>query len=535
MIPFYTRIVLGIIWSVCFKYSLLFSQNINSAKKVDYRHHSALKILDRLYSTSGYQNSKKPKLSIVNSTKFAASYNPITNTIKLEEKLYKICADLGKDSVHALAYVIAHELSHSIAKSVPGENNNSNFIQLGFTHNVIEQDELNADVQGGFLCYLAGYDPSKVVDPLIDRIYSHYKLNLFQKNTYPSKSLRKQSLRLMMEKVEGLIQVFETAFILTIQSEYQLAEECYKYILNNYKGAEIYNNLGVTKAYLAMTQFFDDSDVYSYPFELDINSSLYKIRLSRGNLSYENIIMRKKILNSALELFKQAFSLNAENQQAQVNIMSCLNLMGEPKAAIRFFDSIYLDKTSLMTNDEESQKILLVLGISYALTGSDECKPYFNTCIQSGTLPIQQFAINNLEIASKTKKIIKTDQVNCPIEDKFILKYSYFGPIKSNSSKTLVLNNRADPLKLNYISIKNQSFIQLTNSLGTMISISRKSGNDTDRLNLSAVVKTAGGKPNLNYVPGFPNQYLQCESSNILYKLNRQGSVLERIKFERLY
>lgn len=93
-----------------------------------------------------------------------------------------------------------------------------------------------------------------------------------------------------------LYQLFECANILIIQAEYKLADLCYRYILKKYQGAEIYNNLGLVSLYLAFELHDEEKDYYAYPFELDLNSNLTKIKRARGPISEEDRIIRKGTL-----------------------------------------------------------------------------------------------------------------------------------------------------------------------------------------------------------------------------------------------
>ncbi|MEO6191016.1 MAG: hypothetical protein ABIO44_12315, partial [Saprospiraceae bacterium] len=367
--------------------------NANSIKG-DYRVQVLEGILNKLFDASTYSERHKPGISISKSSTLAASYIPSKNMICIEKKLYRICTKLDKDSIQALAFIISHELSHVFQKLNYNKSEFESFTNI--KSNSLENEELEADVQATFICYLAGYNLGNVLDKLMDEIYFGYNLELKGSGIYPSKSLRKKSTEIMLVKADELIQLFEVSHILHIESEFELADFCYKYILKKYRGPEIYNNLGVSLALQAMQLYNKDVDIFSYPFELDINSNLYKVKESRGDLSSENSLLRENLLEQAQDYFRKSLSLNPTYLPAVVNIICCLNLRGNPMEALKQYQSLKFDANYLKRNKSEMAKLNLALGISYALIGNDECRNYFNECMRSEFTNIQNQANANL-------------------------------------------------------------------------------------------------------------------------------------------
>lgn len=302
------------------------------------------RILGRLYESSGYRNFPIPKVVLVRSGEIAASYSYSGNLIKFEEKLYQICRSFGRDSMSAMAFILSHELYHAIEKSETNEQGELSFLEHSMTGFSQALSEENADIWGSFLCYLAGFDPSGIFEKLFEKIYESYRLAEITAAQYPSLEERKKCIRVMLDRVDELILIFELGLVLNIGSEFELAEHCYKHILQFYKGPEIYNNLGITKAYQAMSTYGISLDRYYYPFELDLNSKLYNIAKCRGERTAEDLFLRHKILEQALGYFHKALEINRDYLPGYSNVLSCLNLMDRPQEAIRFFDSLRLQR-----------------------------------------------------------------------------------------------------------------------------------------------------------------------------------------------
>lgn len=114
--------------------------------------------------------------------------------IIMDEEVYDLCTKFGKDSLHAIASLIGHELAHHFEK----HSWCSSFSYLlGEETEVVKtlkkasseqrlSYEAQADEYGGFYGYLAGYKTYDITPKLLESIYSYYKMPE-RISGYPSK------------------------------------------------------------------------------------------------------------------------------------------------------------------------------------------------------------------------------------------------------------------------------------------------------------------------------------------------------------
>ena len=94
---------------------------------------------------------------------YIASFNPDKIQVVLDEKAYDICVSFGKDSLNALAALLAHELIHYYEKHDWSRHfamNNENLEtarQLERMGDGLKQ-ETEADNLGGFMAFSVGYN-----------------------------------------------------------------------------------------------------------------------------------------------------------------------------------------------------------------------------------------------------------------------------------------------------------------------------------------------------------------------------------------
>src|ERR1035437_5534600 len=128
-----------------------------------------------------------PELELLPNTsqdKIIAQYYAIpTPVIKIDEKLFDICMDMGADSLNALSIIMSHELAHyyndhnwcsdfafavrntPIGKNIKSESKGDKIIH-----------EKEADNFGLYHSCIAGYHPFNIYDRLLVKIYAAYKL-----------------------------------------------------------------------------------------------------------------------------------------------------------------------------------------------------------------------------------------------------------------------------------------------------------------------------------------------------------------------
>ncbi len=483
---------------------------------------SVYQIYDQLYITSGFNELQKPNLLIVKSSSKAAAYNSLTHIISIEEKALQICRTLGKDSVSAMAYLIAHELSHAFDQI--STNESSNFITDQQITKSEEIEEMQADIKGAFLCVLSGFNIEKTIPKLIDKIYKHYRLSDSKSSGYPAKLNRLNSYRQMLAKVNQLIILYESSNLLNLQEEHELAREGYNLILDSYRGPEIYNNIGLTELLESMNWYHNKWDRFVYPLAIDINSALYKAKNSRGELSIENELLRNSKLKKAYAKFQVAHQLNQSYQPAWINIISCLNMMGRPEQALKFIDSLSISSNLKQSGNEESQKLKLAIGITYSLLGRNESKEYFDQCLNSNYIQVSYMAHINLSFINQDP--LKNNR-NIPCISASVSGVSTSTKVKLE--RQWILNSTDNRISFSFHRQPQISSMLISGQLGPVLNLYRSKYVPQKNEFIPDRSKFSLGDPNILYMTNTQGEYIKCRSSDIIYRFDRTGKLIEKI------
>ncbi len=188
---------------------------------------------------NAYGNPKTPPelelLPNASQDKIIAQYyaNP-TPVIKIDEKLFDICMDMGADSLNALSIILSHELAHyyndhnwcsdfafavrntPVGKKIKSESKEDKIIH-----------EKEADNFGLYHSCIAGYHPFNIYDKLLDKIYAAYKLPDSMPD-YPTKDIRKEIGKQAQERITKLYPEFTTGKAAIIRGDYDTAIQCFK-------------------------------------------------------------------------------------------------------------------------------------------------------------------------------------------------------------------------------------------------------------------------------------------------------------------
>ncbi|MEP7195875.1 MAG: hypothetical protein ABI851_05105 [Saprospiraceae bacterium] len=341
---------------------LLFSQNVNFAEKV----------LINLYNANGNKIISRPKLEITDDKKNAAQFLRMQNTIRISDKLISICKSFGKDSSAALALCIGHELAHAYQLDLLISE--TSFLAYDKSERSDAQHEEAADIGGGFMAYLAGYKTLDLVEPLLDKLYTEFKLKSDLKG-YPTLEDRKLTSKKVKDVVVNLIQLYELANSLTAIDKYDYALDCYESILQRYKGREIYNNIAVNYALLAMNINAGNKNQYIYPIELDWETRLKKLSKSRGELPTTNeTLMRNEYLKKSIEYLEEAKKMDQNFNSADLNLM-CVNILATKSSEVINTINKHFESTDhyLQADDlKKTTQLNLALAIAYASEGQNE-------------------------------------------------------------------------------------------------------------------------------------------------------------------
>lgn len=294
-----------------------------------YKFAVAQKVFDDLLRARGDFRLQKPTLVLNRKEGDVASFIPDKVLIILDEKAYDVCVSFGKDSLNALAALLAHEMihyyeNHDWNRHFARENENLETARR--LENLEEglKQEAQADYLGGFMAFSVGYNTYGIMPKLLVKIYESYD----RPNDlpgYPSLNDRLKMVDGAMAQLQALQIVFETANLLTILEQYADAAVYYKHILQTFQGREIYNNAGVN-ATLAALALSDAAEVpYVYPLELDPKSRLFGLKSN----DKEKAQQRAGLLNLALDYFEKARILDENYAPSYLNKACVLAIQGE--------------------------------------------------------------------------------------------------------------------------------------------------------------------------------------------------------------
>lgn len=323
--------------------------------------------------------------------------------IQLEVKALEVCNSFGADSESAMAFLLAHELTHYYEKhgwrSSFAEDFKDLKVSSTLINNTVDEaaNETEADYLGGFLTYSAGYGLFDKGSVVIQNLYKAYGLKDLLPG-YPSLVDRQKLSQRTAEKIKSLVDVFEMANLLTAIGNYTEAYEYYRYILVDYQSREIYNNLGVTALMDALQRFKTDELKYRYPIELDLEST--------GNKGQDDQNPRTILLQKAILQFDAAISLDPDYAPAYLNKAIAFALLNDPVRA-RFYADIEARQAAKANEYAKTLvDIDLLLGILEANAGNDgKAKALFKSAADAGSA----LAVINQKILQK-KSLDATDR-----------------------------------------------------------------------------------------------------------------------------
>ena len=380
-------------------------------------------ILKKLFNTYGnYIYPIPPKIEVVNEKKRVAAFiaDKQSGKIVIEKAVFDICRTFGKDYESALAFIIGHELGHFFERT-----NNKGFATnyLKWTHT--QKEEEKADIWGVFCAYLADYKTTSIVPKLIEAIYLDYGL-MGKKDElygYPTFKIRQASAENVLEQIDELVDIFDTANFLNAMGKYELAAASYQYMLQFYKGREIYNNLGVNYALHAMNFTPKNVDQFLYPFEIDTNTRLKKPKLDRGgeDLTEAEQAYRMRMLDNAKANLDIAGKMDYNYLSDDINTMGVLSLMmdlcKDCENPIQYYNKNEFPKTAdfMGASNLEKSKLELALAIAYAKSGNKAAAKKIWTALQTHKNPhICYQATFNLETIKEDYAASFIKVYDCP-------------------------------------------------------------------------------------------------------------------------
>lgn len=252
----------------------------------------ASRVLNDLKEAKGILPQERPFLIVkrfIGSPKIAM-IDLDKGEIHLDQLTYTICRGMGRDSLDALAFILGHELGHFIHGHGQINHNITDALQQKDTvplvsgtkmgtlagsksESDIDKDTYNeaeADFEGGFLGYLAGYEPMKAGRELLRRVYRHPFMGLNEVMPgYPTLQERLSIIENTARRIAALRPLFEAANYLAAIGQFEDAIPFLEKILVHFKSREIYNNIGVL--YLLETLRLREEPItpYEWPLQLD--------------------------------------------------------------------------------------------------------------------------------------------------------------------------------------------------------------------------------------------------------------------------
>ncbi len=492
----------------------------------------ASKIFDELYQAAGQFNVKKPKFEYSFENKRGAAYFHSKNTVVLDDKTFRICQEMGKDSSAALAFVLAHELSHAFHKEAKLKKGNTDFLAYDQHFEMDIQSEKVADINGVFTAYLAGYRLSPVIPKFLPKLYDAYGLNGRVLKGYPPLEERTRTAKEVLEITDNLIDLYESGNYLLVAGRHDMAITNYEYILQYYQGREIFNNLGVLYLQQAMEFYLHDTDRYVYPIELDASTLLKKIDRAGDpkELTLTQKLERMNRLNMAQKQFMLAIALDPSFTTAKINYACTLTLLQKPKEATAYLSKRkFLKKTA--TDKAQAEKVQLILAISDAVQGNKAtAKTAFQTAMKSKTPTVAAAADFNLEVLEGKKSLAK----NVPdyaLPQKFLALTGAIKMPKVSHLSCLELDAKRNCMRhLVEGETETFSFGNKQGNVLTVIRFKNKLAPDIDLLEISEPLSRSFFN-NLVSTPG--GFYLKAKSGEyeiIVLKVNDKGKVEEIAK-----
>ena len=276
----------------------------------------------------------------------------------------------------------------------------TSFLAYDKAVNSSELHEEAADVSGAFMADQAGYKTLDILEPLIVRIYDTF--NLDEKlSGYPSLEERKRTSLKVLKIFKELKQIYEMGNYLSAMGQHEIAIDCYKFVAKWYRGREVFNNIGVNYALLALNFKSNCSDQYIYPLEISWSSRLKKPNFSRGDDLTENeILLRQEYLKHSEENLVTASRMDPNFLSAEVNILCVIVMNDKTNEAMEFYRKNELAKRNLLLDPEAKSKdqLRLALALSYVQEGEpDKAKRIWKDILNSKNVNYVDQAKFNLE------------------------------------------------------------------------------------------------------------------------------------------
>ncbi len=329
-----------------------------------YKYHVTQQVCQQLATAFGERRT--PRLTLIADpasqriAQFVAKPEP---ELFLDEKLYDICRGFGPDSLAALSIVLGHELAHYYGKHADWFG----FAQLVNrrqpTAAQTEQTrvlEAQADMQGVYRAFLAGYDTYRIARPLYAAIYTAYRLPN-QMTGYPTRDERIQIMEEQAQKANTLGIAFETGLFFLLKRDYTVAQRCFDFVSEEMPTKEVLNNVGLCQLLRAAQAMTLREMPFRYPFEVETGNRL------RQDDHRGDEVNKTDLLKQAVSYFQQAIDVDETYATASVNLASALSMLGRTGTAKETIDQ--LEEALRRTSEPLPPNARLVRGIALVEAG----------------------------------------------------------------------------------------------------------------------------------------------------------------------
>lgn len=204
-------------------------------------------IYQQLRETIGDKDVKWPDLSIWNVEDRGGVYLSGSNDIYLDHKLVEACTKFGALRDDAIAFIIAHEMTHFYQAHQWGEAGLlGRFMLSDKTFQSHRNLEAEADLFGAFLSYQAGYNTVDLIPRLLDSIYLLYNLDTVASRQYPSLEDRKLVANESCDLAKVLIEMYQMANYQMVLGNSDAARDLYNHVGKSLQFKELHYNIGLS-------------------------------------------------------------------------------------------------------------------------------------------------------------------------------------------------------------------------------------------------------------------------------------------------
>ncbi|MDB2631006.1 hypothetical protein N9Y36_04820 [Ulvibacter sp.] len=328
------------------------------------RNSSIQEVFNKLVNTYG-SAKQKPKL-VVRTSKSSkpAEYIAKDATIFIDNYVFTLSKELGKDQLNVLSIIISHELAHYYFDhtfctdyAVATRNLNKELakdIRDSSMDSRIEK-ETEADQKGLFYAAAAGYNPFDLYPEFITRLYNAYQLP-DELEGYPSKQQRIKLAEDADDKAIELYDYFQEGLNAIKNKQYEKAIKSFENANRYIPFRENYNNIGVAKTRIAIklkVSKNENEKRFKYPIEIDYESRL-KQNKTRSIANGEKKMTM--LLKSAKEDFDKAIRLDPKYTQAYINLACVYDLLENYYGAIGTIKDLY----EITSETKDAQRILAI-------------------------------------------------------------------------------------------------------------------------------------------------------------------------------